>query len=219
MRCCSRPAPAPTAAPLPAFLQKRDDKARDPDDDVMKAIHESNRPDKWLTALYRHIVKKLKDKETAGNKVGQLFASQLSGWCKCSARLTRFFFILGHGARGVAAPSSCTEAPAGAVSSFADATHGGTEHSRFYDCGRASHHMRATVGQAFHSFYLACHIMSQAKRKCIKWIVVLLTTPAHTRGGWSPDSTMTQQWILSFPQILWKLQDKNTTTTQVGTST
>jgi hypothetical protein len=57
--------------------------------------------------------------------------------------------------------------------------------------------------------------MSQAKRKCIKWIVVLLTTPAQSRGGWSPDATMIQQWILSFPQILWKLQDKNTTTTHV----
>lgn len=57
--------------------------------------------------------------------------------------------------------------------------------------------------------------MSQAKRKCIKWIVELLTTPASRFGGWSPDATMTQQWILSFPQILWKLQDKNSGTTQL----
>lgn len=161
----SRPAP-PTAAPLPAFLQKRDDKARDPDDDVMKTLHESNRPDKWMTALYRHIVKKLKDKETAGNKG---MVQEVSLLLPVVQKLL----------------------PA------------------------LSPPLQTQLMEAFHSFYLACHIMSQAKRKCIKWIVVLLTTPAHTRGGWSPDSTMTQQWILSFPQILWKLQDKNTTTTQL----
>jgi hypothetical protein len=75
-------------------LQKRDDKARDPDDDVMKSLHESNRPDKWMTALYRHIVKKLKDKETAGNKVGQLFASRLDWWCQCTEASDTILLIL-----------------------------------------------------------------------------------------------------------------------------
>jgi hypothetical protein len=60
---------APKPAPLPAFLQKREDKVRDADDEVMKTVAESKRPDKWMTAVYRHVVKKLQDKETAGNKV------------------------------------------------------------------------------------------------------------------------------------------------------
>jgi len=58
-------------------------------------------------------------------------------------------------------------------------------------------------------------MMSQSKRKCIKWIVTLLTKPASLLGGWSPNPTMAQQWIASFPQILWKLQSNNPGTTKV----
>lgn len=53
---------------LPAFLQRYSEKAKD-NDDPLERITEGQRPDKWMAAVYRYAVKKLQDKETAGNKV------------------------------------------------------------------------------------------------------------------------------------------------------